>query len=359
MNAPQQHPPAGRRLRLLAGAVLLLAAGLAGGYWVLRPPAPAPVSAPAPAPVPAPVPTPTPTPTPAPVPVPVPAPAPVPPAARAPAYPVRTAGEAAIAAHVATTLTLFRFAPNPQILVFDFPGLRQQGLMLNRVAAMVEKIGLPRDRVLTDAELAAAIKAHGDTVETYYYGHDYRAADLAAFFARADRQHIALDPEEHRLRRILAEQGFLAPGSREALISIPRAGAAPGLDAAMRAAILAHELSHGEFFSNPAFAAYTRHFYDAVLPAAARAAFRRYLTREEYDPSVPDLFANETQAYLMNTPDRRLFDPAELGLGPQALHALRLRFLAGMPPGWLRERIARQLGAAATTAVSAPAPPGR
>ena len=82
---------------------------------------------------------------------------------------------------------MFRFAANPRILVLDFASLREQGMMLNRVAALVEKAGLPHDRVLTDSELDQAIHAQGDTVETFYYGHDYSAAALVRFFALADR----------------------------------------------------------------------------------------------------------------------------------------------------------------------------
>ena len=77
---------------------------------------------------------------------------------------------------------MFRFADNPAILVLDFASLHEQGKMLNRVAAFVEKARLPHDRVLTDSELDAAIQAKGDTVETFYFGHDYAAASLARFF---------------------------------------------------------------------------------------------------------------------------------------------------------------------------------
>jgi hypothetical protein len=244
---------------------------------------------------------------------------------------------------VPTALTVFRFQANPQILVLDFPTLLQQGLMLNRVAAMVEKSGLPHDRVLTDSELDIAIKAHGDTVESYYYGHDYSAANLAAFFRRADRQGIRLDPQEETLRRLLTEQGFMLPGSRQALITLPRAGVTPGLDQTMRAAILEHELSHGEFFSNPAYADFVRYFFRSVMSEADRAAFRSFLQRDDYDPAVPDLIVNETQAYLMNTSDPRLFNPAEAGLSLAELDRLRGLFLAGMPAGWLRDRIAAKM----------------
>ena len=330
-----------------AGALLVV---LVAGYLALRP-ASVPVPPPA-LPQTASIPV-------APVPA-VPAPAaPAPAPAPALALTARTADEAAIAAHVATTLTLFRFAPNPNILVLDFPGLHQQGLMLNRVAAMVEKAGLPHDRVLTDAELDAAIRAHGDTVDTYYYGHDYPAADLAAFFARADRQGVRLGAEEEALRAMLTQQGLLEPGSRGALISIPSVNAAQGIDEAMRASILRHELSHGEFFSNPAYAAYARKFYNEIMPEPARKAFLAYLVSQEYDPAVPDLVINETQAYLMNTADPRLFNAAVVGMTDAGLNILRVRFLAGMPAGWLRDRIALPPAVAASAnAASRPAPEG-
>jgi hypothetical protein len=85
-----------------------------------------------------------------------------------------TATEQQILDHVpiagASEPTVFRFAPNPRILVLDFASLREQGRMLNRIAALIEKAGLPHDRVLTSFEIAAAIKASGDTAETFYSG---------------------------------------------------------------------------------------------------------------------------------------------------------------------------------------------
>lgn len=340
--APGPDGPKRLRVGLTVIALLALAAVLAGGYLTLHHAPPATVASlpssliPAPPVAVAPVPAP---------PVTAP-PVAVPPAA--PHFTTRTAGEASIAANVPTTLTLFRFAANPKVLVLDFPTLLQQGEMLNRIAAMVEKRGLPHDRVLTDSQLDAAIKLHGDTVSTYYYGHDYPAADLARFFKQADRQGVKLGPQEELLRQILTDQGFLVPGSQQALISIPRVDSAPGIDAVMRASILEHELSHGEFFSDPAYAAYTRRFYTTILPEAARNAFRTFLISQEYDPSVPDLIANETQAYLMNTSDPRLFNAAEVGMTDAQLHTLRESFFAGMPPGWLRDRIARKLAPAAS-----------
>ena len=296
-----------RRWPAAAGAALL-AAGLGGGAAFL-------LSRPAP-------------------------PLPLPGQVEAPGERVLLADEAAIRAHAATTLTVFRFAPNPAIVVLDFPTLGEQARMFNRMAAWVEKAGQPRDRLLADAELDAAIRLDGGNPDTYYYGHDYRAADVRRFFALADRDKVALTDGEERLRRLLAQlsadpQGF------GAVVSVPRAGPpsldATGLDAAGRAAILRHELSHGEYFTNAAYARAMVTAWDTVLTEAERAAFRAFLASEGYDARLEDLMANETQAYLLHTPAGQFFDEGQLGIAPLRLQAIRGAYGAMMPPGWLRD----------------------
>ena len=252
-------------------------------------------------------------------------------------FALQPAGEAQILANTTPIETIFRFIPNPSILVLDFTDLHQQAMMLNRVAALIEKARLPRDRVLTDAELAAAIAASGDSVDTYYYGHDYSAAALRRFFTLAGRDHVALTPQEQTLRRLLAQEGLLTPGARGALISIPHAGLDKLIDMAARATILQHELSHGEYFTNPVYAAYTRHFWATGLTDAERAAFVRFLASQGYDQADQDLMMNETQAYLMHTPDPRFFNAGVVGMTQAALDALRAGFLRNMPQGWLRD----------------------
>jgi hypothetical protein len=234
-------------------------------------------------------------------------------------------------------LAIFRFAANPRVLVLDFSDLLEQGMMLNRVAALVEKAGLPHDRLLNDAELDAAIRAQGDRPETYYYGHDYSAAALARFFALAERDHVALTAQEQTLHALLAQTGYLRPGVFAGLISIPQAGLDPLIDAVGRATILHHELSHGEYFSNPVYTAYAQHFWSDVLDDHDRTLFTRFLMREGYDGTLQDLMINETQAYLMHTADPRFFSATALGMSAEALNRLQAAFLLGMPPGWLRD----------------------
>jgi hypothetical protein len=309
---------------------LLVVAGGVGGWWVWAP-APGPSLAPAAQAV-----------------------------RPASAYRIVRADEATIRDDAAPAVAdaapfVFRFAANGDVLVLDFTSLHAQGAMLNRVAALVEKAGLPRDHVLDDAALARAIHDGGETADTYYYGHDYRAADLARFFALAARDGVVLTPQEVWLRGLVTEQGWLAPGAVGALISIPRAGTDAGLDAAARAAILRHELSHGEYFTRPAYAAVTRHFWEDVLTADQRGLFRRFLAGEGYDAAQEDLMMNEAQAYLMHTPDLRFFNAAALGVSPDQLATWRLAFYRLMAPGWLRDETP---GGGATAPVAAiPAAP--
>jgi hypothetical protein len=245
------------------------------------------------------------------------------------------ADEATILAARAPDMLAFRCRDAPAVVVLSFPSLGQQGEMLDRIAAFVEKAGLPRDRVLSDAELDAAIRQAGDTRETYYYGHDYRAADMARFFTVADRDGVVFHPEEIQLRLLLKRTGMLTDGATGALISIPPEVAAEQIDATSRATILHHELSHGVYFTDTAYAAYARNFWLTVLNESQRAGFRAFLGSEGYDTANEDLMLNEAQAYLIHTPDKRYFTPDRAGLTEAEAALLRETFVRGMPDAWL------------------------
>jgi hypothetical protein len=262
--------------------------------------------------------------------------------------PFETATEQQILDHVPVTgapdPTVFRFAPNPRILVLDFASLLEQGQMLNRVAALVEKAGLPHDRVLTGYEIAAAIRASGDTVETFYYGHDYDAASVTRFFALANRNNIRLTDEEGRLGRLIRQAGWFEPDAQAALISIPRVGADAHVTRDARATILHHELSHGEYFTNPAYVAFTHQFWTQTLTAGERDRIRRHLRSVGYDQGLEEVMENEAQAYLMFTDGAEFFTPDMIGMSPARLAELRIGFFRTMPSGWLRDSLGRTLG---------------
>ncbi len=272
-------------------------------------------------------------------------PRPLPAPAPAKQFPITSADEATILAHVAQDLTVFRFDANPNIVVLDFPTLRMQGETLNRVASLIEKAGMPHDRVLTDAELDAAIRAHGDTMETYYYGHDYPAGALTRFFALADQERIALDPQEQQLRALVQQLGWFTPGTTGGLISLTRTNKT--ITETTRATILHHELSHGEFFSDPAYASYVRAFWLNQMTDEERTSVRRFLGSMDYDTGIEELLYNEMQAYVMVTYDPRFFLPVNVDMTPARRLDLQTAFLKGMPESWLKLALARHLRQAA------------
>jgi hypothetical protein len=253
------------------------------------------------------------------------------------AEPPPLADEAALLAAPTDRLTLWRFRADPDIVVAIFPTLHAQAMALNRVATFVERPGVPRDHVLDDGALRAVIgqgqPGGQDGFDTYYYGHDYRAADLARFFATAASDGVNLHAAERELKARLKAAGLFKPRSQLALISLPPHGDGL-LDDGGRATILDHELSHGAYFTDPRYAAYVVGFWNG-LTETERSAFRRYLGAQGYDTGNDDLMRNETQAYLVFTADPRMFDMARLGL-PEAPR-LRTEFLSGLPVDWLRQ----------------------
>jgi hypothetical protein len=187
--------------------------------------------------------------------------------------------------------------------------------------------------VLDDQELLAAILQSGARPDTYYYGHDYRAADLARFFTLADAEGIKLNPSEQWLRALLQQSGWLQPGARGAIISLAAAGGA--LRADMRPVILHHEISHGAFFTEPVYRAYAENFW-FTLSADTRGKFTGFLGRSGYDTRNTELLLNETQAYLVFTRDPRFFNAPAVGMSEAQVAALRDAFIAGMPNCWLK-----------------------
>ena len=68
------------------------------------------------------------------------------------------------------------------------------------------------------------------------------------------------------LCRLLQRLGWLDAGTVAAVISLPRVGGDENVTDSARGAIFTHELSHGAYFSDPAYAAYV----ERRAPAHAR-----------------------------------------------------------------------------------------
>lgn len=256
-------------------------------------------------------------------------------AAAATGPPLQT--EAEILASTPSQAVLVRLQAQPRIHILLFPDLESQGATLNRLAALIEKRGLPRDRVLSDAELAAAIGAAQSTPATYYYGHNYRLVDVERFFVLAQQQGVVLGQQELWLKEQLSRWRLIDPAATDsALISVP--GIRGPVDALARQTILRHEIGHGHFFIHPAFAEHVRRTWRRDFTAVDRAAFTAFLAREGYDPTQEDIMINESMAYLIFTSNDQFFSPGDVGLSPERIARLRAMLLHGAPqvPGLIR-----------------------
>lgn len=240
-----------------------------------------------------------------------------------------------------------RLEGRPGVLLIEFPSLQAQGAAMNRIAALIEKAGAPRDRVLNDLEMLEFIRDTGSAAATFYYGHDYRLSDLARFYTLAEAGGVELSAAELRVRDGLSAEGLLvrdddrwtAPVEETALVSYARVqgddpatvGVDETLDPDVRETILRHELSHGVFFTDPEYRSHAQRFWNESLTEGERQLWRAFLASRDYDSSNEEMMLNEAQAFLMHTPDPRVFSAAALGVTEQQLGDMRARFRDGAP----------------------------
>ncbi len=241
------------------------------------------------------------------------------------------------------TLTVFAYNGRKNIILFDFPSLAEQGRMFNRVVAMVERIGAPRARVLSNEELLQFIRSVGKTEATLAYGNDILISELVVFFNLSEHGNIQLNSHEIALRQFLLDQrlitfrtGFFQALTPAAVIlSLPQENqgtpGSPAVTTLARRTILAHEHAHAEYYTNPTYANFCRHFWRSVLNDVERDAFRKFLARRGYNSDNEEMMLNEAQAYLMYTPDPRAFSPDLIGLKEKHIDTLRQKFRQGFP----------------------------
>ena len=247
------------------------------------------------------------------------------------------------------TVSMFEYGGRSLILIVDFPDLAEQGQMFNRVVALIERIGAPRSRVMNNEELAQFIRSVGKSESTFAYGNDFLVSELVVFFNLADMGGVQLNAQEIALRKkltdyrlIVERNGFYQAFKPQAVIlSIPQEStgktSGPNVTILARKTILMHEISHAEYYTNPLYANYCRYFWRNVMTEDQRSAFRKFLSRSSYNPDNEEMMINESQAYLLYTPDPGAFNAQLVGIKEKELEALRIRFFSGFPEAPLAE----------------------
>lgn len=241
-------------------------------------------------------------------------------------------------------LTIWNYSDNPNIFIYDFPGLSQQGRTFNRATQLTEQFAAPYKRVLTTPELEKYLEAIRRTQADFAFGHDILVSELVLFFNLAERDKIELVPEELALRDFVLDQGLIKVwrGFYQAIkpdvviLSIPQTQEKhdnePRINDLARRAIFTHEISHGEFYTNQYYAEYCRKFWSNTLDENQRGLFVKFLEKKNYSLNQEEMLINEMQAYLMFTPDPNSISAAKLGITDQAFEAMRDAFRRGHPP---------------------------
>lgn len=226
------------------------------------------------------------------------------------------ADSAGIAAARPARLLVVRFRPDPDIVVLDFPARGAEGAMLNRVTAFLDKQGVPHDRVLSDAELAAAIRASGATPDDYA-APAFPAAGLVRFFRTMARDRVAPNPEEGKLRALVGQLHWFAPGAVGALAVLPGP--------------IRQALAGAAYFVSPAYAVDAERFFHDVLTPGEQEEFRRFLASRGVDTDSSDVVVNRAQAMVVG--GRTI--PS--GIAPGRWEALRAGYVQGIPLDWLKK----------------------
>ena len=191
---------------------------------------------------------------------------------------------------------VFRWDQFPQILIFDTADYAVQDNLFKRLAFFVEKAGF-RGRLAKDSEIA---DLHG------WNAHDYRAADLAAFFEAARRSNFPLCTEERELEALLLNTGIITvnsasqiSGGAGAIISISRES--DKTDKGLRPRFMTHEGFHGIYFVDEDFRNFCRERWD-VFPAPAKKFLLSFFDFQAYDTKDADLVVNEFMAHVLQQP---------------------------------------------------------
>ena len=234
------------------------------------------------------------------------------------------------------SFVMYSWSEHPDVVIVHFDSYLYQSRALSRMA-MYQEMSAARGRIMSQAELEEWFEQRGSTLEGIFGAHDYETEDLAGFYNALWQSGEAPYDEELALADALVAEGLLqldmpADGSRPPATASPyrAVGDQAVLSFATRLALresasrlqgkpdrkweagaLQHELLHGIFFTEEAYAARCTEFWQQRLSDEERECLRIILASLNYDPGFEELMVNEFQAYLLT--------PEGPGMGPRML----------------------------------------
>ena len=240
---------------------------------------------------------------------------------------------------------IFQLKEKENIFIINFENLEAQKRTLGRISMMTEN-PLFRD---------GKVPSHDDVMKHNGVGHDLQAKDIAKFF------NVINNPGEQEVSIWMSEKNFLYFCLEKKIIEIktenkdvfvpcdpPKVVLSLSEEEARldlkgnlflntttegRKNILRHELSHGEYFTNPEYQSYCQSFWQENLNEAERESWRNYLKKNQYDESNKDLMINEMQAHLVHSGPWEFFTSSKLahyGLSKERFEDLYQEFVSGL-----------------------------
>jgi hypothetical protein len=263
--------------------------------------------------------------------------------AEADKFPVKTGDFNTILAAQSKALVIWQYAKNPDIYILDFPNLTQQGMVFNRITQLIEQVNVPYKHVLTNMEIEDYLTSIKRTRATMAYGNDVQVSNLVLFLNLADNDKVELNQDEMMLRDFAIAKGLIkvwrgfyqSVKPEVVILSIPQVqekrADEPHVTDLARRTVFSHEISHGEYYTNAYYSNYCIQFWNNILTDEQKDAFKKFLSNYNYSLNRGDLIVNETQAYLMFTPDPSSFSAEKLGVSAEELKGMRKSFRKGMP----------------------------
>ncbi|AYE36749.1 hypothetical protein DB313_02790 [Borrelia turcica IST7] len=193
----------------------------------------------------------------------------------------------------------FNLIAEPDIYVLKFKQLRDQSLMLKRLAFFTEKKNF-RGKILSNKELEN---------KKGWTGHNYRLEDIITFFNMAKKLNIKLNKEEIILRNIIItnklaniENQILKVKDKSKNIAFATYSEDKTMSRAAQMIIFMHEILHMYFFTDNNIRKSISTFWNQNVLQKDKRAWIKFLDSKDYDIKSNNLVINEFYAYTAQIP---------------------------------------------------------
>ncbi|UER67699.1 hypothetical protein LKV13_02705 [Borrelia sp. BU AG58] len=194
---------------------------------------------------------------------------------------------------------IFNLIADPEIYILKFKRLKDQSLMLKRLAFFTEKKNF-RGKILSNKELEN---------KKGWTGHNYRLEDIVEFFNMAKKMNAKLNKEELILRNIIIinklvyiKDHTLRVKDKSRNIALASYSEDESMSKAAQMIIFMHEILHMYFFTDNNINKEISDLWHNDIPQKEKRAWIKFLDNKGYDIKTNGLVINEFYAYTIQIP---------------------------------------------------------